>query len=185
MHTSWNKRRCQLLPSSTTTLGIRRNTEIVTRTPPMPTLDYVQQNPRSVSVTYTDMPAGAKVVFVNQVSGQQYSRARQRTEQRGQRFDRDFEFGRIERRILLAGTKFRSVHRPNGHVLHQLIRRRRDRPLRSFGSRGPLKHCGPWQESAPDRCSNDLFVARARAPPLCCRREFAMFGIGQHCCPNW
>src|SRR5580698_9419132 len=45
--------------------------------------------------------------------------------------------------------------------------------------------CGPWQESAPDRCTKNLFVARARALPLCCRREFAMFRIGQHCCPNW
>ena len=31
----------------------------------MPTLDYVSQTPQSVSVTYTDMPAGANVVFVN------------------------------------------------------------------------------------------------------------------------
>ena len=35
----------------------------------MPTLDYVSQTPKSVSVTYTDMPAGVDAVFVNQVSG--------------------------------------------------------------------------------------------------------------------
>jgi hypothetical protein len=34
----------------------------------MPTLDYVSQTPQSVSVTYTDMPAAANLVFVNQVS---------------------------------------------------------------------------------------------------------------------
>jgi hypothetical protein len=36
---------------------------------PMPSLDYVSQTPKSVSVTYSDMPAGTDVVFVNQVSG--------------------------------------------------------------------------------------------------------------------
>jgi hypothetical protein len=36
----------------------------------MPDLDYVSQTPSSVSVTYSDMPAGAQVVFVNKVSGQ-------------------------------------------------------------------------------------------------------------------
>jgi hypothetical protein len=35
----------------------------------MPTLNYVSQTPHGVSVTYTDMPAGATVVFVNKVSG--------------------------------------------------------------------------------------------------------------------
>ena len=35
----------------------------------MPALNYVSQTPQSVSVTYSDMPAGADVVFVNQVSG--------------------------------------------------------------------------------------------------------------------
>ena len=35
----------------------------------MPALNYVSQTPQSVSVTYSDMPAGANVVFVNQVSG--------------------------------------------------------------------------------------------------------------------
>lgn len=34
----------------------------------MPTLDYVSQTPQSVSVTFTDMPAAADLVFVNQVS---------------------------------------------------------------------------------------------------------------------
>ena len=37
----------------------------------MPALTYVSQTPQSVSVTYTDMPAGTNAVFVNQVSGQQ------------------------------------------------------------------------------------------------------------------
>jgi hypothetical protein len=37
----------------------------------MPTLDYVSNDSQSVSVTYTDMPAGTNAVFVNQVSGQQ------------------------------------------------------------------------------------------------------------------
>jgi hypothetical protein len=36
----------------------------------MPDLNYVSQTPSSVSVTYTDMPAGAQAVFVNNVSGQ-------------------------------------------------------------------------------------------------------------------
>ena len=35
----------------------------------MPSLNYVNQTPKSVSVTYADMPAGVDVVFVNQVSG--------------------------------------------------------------------------------------------------------------------
>ena len=35
----------------------------------MPTLDYVRNDSQNVSVTYTDMPAGATVVFVNKVSG--------------------------------------------------------------------------------------------------------------------
>jgi hypothetical protein len=35
----------------------------------MPTLNYVSQTPKSVSVTYSDLPAGADAVFVNQVSG--------------------------------------------------------------------------------------------------------------------
>jgi hypothetical protein len=35
----------------------------------MPALNYVSQTPTSISVTYTDMPAGANAVFVNQVSG--------------------------------------------------------------------------------------------------------------------
>jgi hypothetical protein len=35
----------------------------------MPALNYVSQTPNGVSVTYTDMPAGATVVFVNKVSG--------------------------------------------------------------------------------------------------------------------
>jgi hypothetical protein len=35
----------------------------------MPILNYVRQTPQSVSVTYTDMPAGAAVVFHNQTSG--------------------------------------------------------------------------------------------------------------------
>jgi hypothetical protein len=35
----------------------------------MPALNYVSQTPKSVSVTYMDMPAGADIVFVNQVSG--------------------------------------------------------------------------------------------------------------------
>jgi hypothetical protein len=34
----------------------------------MPTLDYVSNDSQSVSVTYTDMPAGTNAVFVNQVS---------------------------------------------------------------------------------------------------------------------
>lgn len=37
----------------------------------MPTLDYVANDSKSVSVTYTDMPAGTDAVFVNQVSGEQ------------------------------------------------------------------------------------------------------------------
>jgi hypothetical protein len=37
----------------------------------MPTLDYVANDSQSISVTYTDMPAGTNAVFVNQVSGQQ------------------------------------------------------------------------------------------------------------------
>jgi hypothetical protein len=35
----------------------------------MPALNYVSQTPNGVSVTYTDMPAGATIVFVNKVSG--------------------------------------------------------------------------------------------------------------------
>jgi hypothetical protein len=35
----------------------------------MPDLNYVSQTPSSVAVTYTDMPAGARAVFVNKVSG--------------------------------------------------------------------------------------------------------------------
>ena len=35
----------------------------------MPALNYVSQTPKSVSVTYSDLPAGADAVFVNQVSG--------------------------------------------------------------------------------------------------------------------
>ncbi len=34
----------------------------------MPTLDYVSQTPQNVSVTYTDMPAAANLVFMDQVS---------------------------------------------------------------------------------------------------------------------
>jgi hypothetical protein len=37
----------------------------------MATLDYVSNDSQSVSVTYSDMPAGTVAVFVNQVSGQQ------------------------------------------------------------------------------------------------------------------
>jgi hypothetical protein len=37
----------------------------------MPTLDYVSNDSQSVSVTYSDMPAGTNAVFVNQVSGAQ------------------------------------------------------------------------------------------------------------------
>jgi hypothetical protein len=37
----------------------------------MPTLDYVSNDKQNVSVTYSDMPAGTKAVFVNQVSGKQ------------------------------------------------------------------------------------------------------------------
>jgi hypothetical protein len=37
----------------------------------MATLDYVSNDSQSVSVTYSDMPAGTDAVFVNQVSGQQ------------------------------------------------------------------------------------------------------------------
>jgi hypothetical protein len=36
----------------------------------MPALNYVSQTPNGVSVTYTDMPTGATVVFVNKVSGE-------------------------------------------------------------------------------------------------------------------
>jgi hypothetical protein len=36
---------------------------------PMPVLNYVRQTAQSVSVTYTDMPAGATVVFHNETSG--------------------------------------------------------------------------------------------------------------------
>jgi hypothetical protein len=35
----------------------------------MPILNYVRQTAQSVSVTYTDMPAGAAAVFHNQTSG--------------------------------------------------------------------------------------------------------------------
>ena len=150
---------------------------------PMPALNYVSQTPQSVSVTYSDLPAGADAVFVNQVSGAK-TPSPSSALARGQRLRRNSDSEPGSRPILLARTKFRSVRRPDGHVLHQLRRRCRDRPLRSFCSRGPLEG-GTWQEIAPDRCSNDLFVARARALPLCCRREFAMFRIGQHCCPNW
>jgi hypothetical protein len=34
----------------------------------MPALNYVSQTPQSVSVTYTDIPPAANLVFVNQVS---------------------------------------------------------------------------------------------------------------------
>jgi hypothetical protein len=37
----------------------------------MPTLNYVSNNSKSVSVTYKDLPAGTDAVFVNQVSGKQ------------------------------------------------------------------------------------------------------------------
>ena len=35
----------------------------------MTTITYVGQSANSVSITYTDVPAGAEVVFVNQTSG--------------------------------------------------------------------------------------------------------------------
>ena len=34
----------------------------------MPALNYVSQTPQSVSVTYTDMPAAANLVFIDQIS---------------------------------------------------------------------------------------------------------------------
>jgi hypothetical protein len=34
-------------------------------------LNYVSQTPQSVSVTYTDMPAAANLVFIDHVSGTQ------------------------------------------------------------------------------------------------------------------
>jgi hypothetical protein len=37
----------------------------------MSDLNYVSSDSQSISVTYTDMPAGTDAVFVNQVSGQQ------------------------------------------------------------------------------------------------------------------
>jgi hypothetical protein len=49
-------------------VGIQHSPQIVTRIFPM-ALNYVSQTPKSISVTYSDMPAGANVVFVNQVSG--------------------------------------------------------------------------------------------------------------------
>ena len=35
----------------------------------MPALNYVSQTPKSISVTYADMPAGANAAFVDQVFG--------------------------------------------------------------------------------------------------------------------
>ena len=35
----------------------------------MPALNYVSQTPTGVSVSYTDMPEGTTIVFVNKVSG--------------------------------------------------------------------------------------------------------------------
>jgi hypothetical protein len=43
--------------------------KIVTEDTPMPALNYVSNDSRNVSVTYTDMPPGTDAVFVNQVSG--------------------------------------------------------------------------------------------------------------------
>jgi hypothetical protein len=37
----------------------------------MPALNYVSQTPQSVSVTYTDLPAAANLVFIDHVSGAQ------------------------------------------------------------------------------------------------------------------
>lgn len=37
----------------------------------MPRLTYVSQTANSISVTYADMPASAKLVFVNDTSGSQ------------------------------------------------------------------------------------------------------------------
>jgi hypothetical protein len=34
----------------------------------MPALNYVSQTPQNVSVTYTDMPAAANLVFIDQIS---------------------------------------------------------------------------------------------------------------------
>ena len=34
----------------------------------MPTLDYVRNDSQNVSVTYTDMPAAANLVFIDQIS---------------------------------------------------------------------------------------------------------------------
>ena len=72
----------------------------------MPTLDYVSQTPQSVSVTYTDMPAAADLVFVNQVSraqtpaqsGALAARAMARS---------DSDSGPGEGPVLLALTSFR------------------------------------------------------------------------------
>jgi hypothetical protein len=63
-------------PASTLTLNRvyiahSQQPEIVTEDIPMPALNYVANDSKSVKVNYTDMPAGAAAVFVNQVSGKQ------------------------------------------------------------------------------------------------------------------
>ena len=71
----------------------------------MPALNYVSQTPQSVSVTYTDMPAGADVVFVNQVSGAQTPAQSGALGTGGSGSAEIPISGCIERPILLAGTK--------------------------------------------------------------------------------
>lgn len=45
-----------------------------------------------------------------------------------------------------------------------------------------LRHAGTLETLEPDIA---LRIRQVRAVALCIRPEFAMFGLGQHCCPNW
>jgi hypothetical protein len=65
----WERTPASILILNQVDIAHSQQLEIVTEDIPMPALDYVSQTPSSVSVTYTDMPAGAQVVFVNKVSG--------------------------------------------------------------------------------------------------------------------
>jgi hypothetical protein len=62
-----------------------------------------------------------------------------------------------------------------------------DRPLRSCAAHGPLAVQDIAADLAADRAASGAHACFCVPAPrfyLCCCREFAMFGIGQHCCPN-
>jgi hypothetical protein len=75
---------------------------------------------------------------------------------------------------------------------------RRDLPLRSRASRDPIQGQNVAGKASRNGLVGAIFVlvvswaqnlahvfATDVTPGLCWRREFAMFGIGQYCCPNY